>query len=128
MSTLLNFKKQKILVVGDVMLDTNCYGKINRISPEAPVPIVNVSKEIFSPGGAGNVAMNLSSLGVQTYIMGVVGADENAKTLRSIFQKNKIKAFLQASDKNTTINKYRVMSENQHLLRIDHERKLKECK
>lgn len=126
MSKLLSFKNQKILVVGDVMLDTNCFGTINRISPEAPVPILHVSKEIFSPGGAGNVAMNLSSLGAQTHIMGVVGADENAKTLRSIFKKNKVKAFLQTSYKNTTINKYRVMSENQHLLRIDHERKIKD--
>ena len=69
------FKKLKVLVVGDVILDRYIFGKVERISPEAPVPIVEVQREEFRLGGAGNVAHNLSSLGVKTYLLGVVGQD-----------------------------------------------------
>jgi len=80
------FKKLKVLVVGDVILDRYIFGKVERISPEAPVPIVEVQREEFRLGGAGNVAHNLSSLGVKTYLLGVVGQDYGRHIIRGLLK------------------------------------------
>src|SRR5580704_3261847 len=72
---------RRVLVIGDVMLDKYVWGAVERISPEAPVPIVHGSRSTHCPGGAANVAMNLAGLGAQATILGFVGEDEDAKTL-----------------------------------------------
>ena len=80
-----NFKNIKIGVVGDLMLDDYIYGSVDRISPEAPVPVVNVLEEKFVLGGAANVVNNLASLGAQTICFGVIGSDSNGDRLMGAF-------------------------------------------
>jgi len=80
------FSRSKILVIGDVMLDEFLWGKVTRISPEAPVPIVDVQRRAFYPGGAANVALNLASLGAQTGLAGVIGQDEPGQHLVQILK------------------------------------------
>ena len=82
MTKLPKFSDAKVLVIGDVMLDRFWHGAATRISPEAPVPIVKVAGADDRPGGAGNVAINLVALGVETTLSGLVGDDEHAKQLR----------------------------------------------
>jgi len=114
-----DFSKTKIFVMGDVMLDRYLFGSTDRISPEAPVPIVSITKTEERPGGAANVAVNLSRLGVRTSIFGVVGDDEDAKILENILIKENIDCFLKkVDDLNTTI-KTRVQSHGQQILRFD---------
>ncbi|RUM28069.1 MAG: D-glycero-beta-D-manno-heptose-7-phosphate kinase [Aquifex sp.] len=117
-------KSLKILVIGDVILDTYLKGKVERISPEAPVPILEVEEEEFRLGGAGNVARNLSSLGVETFICSVIGKDEAGEKIKQLLEESRIKAFL-VEDKRPTTKKTRVVSRNQQLLRIDWEDKRK---
>ena len=115
------FKKSNILVIGDAMLDKYTFGHTNRISPEAPVPVLKVEKEILKPGGAANVASNISSLGLKTSLVSEVGIDENGKALRKIIKSQKIN-LISKSDKNyNTITKTRIISQNQQLIRIDNE-------
>jgi len=113
-------KDLRILVVGDVILDSYLIGKVERISPEAPVPILEVEGEEFRLGGAGNVAKNLSSLGVKAFLCGVVGRDEAGSILKSLLADNGVEAFL-VEDERPTTKKTRVVSLNQQLLRIDWE-------
>ena len=80
-AVLKNYAAQKILVVGDLMLDRYVYGKVTRISPEAPVPVVHVRSETRQPGGAANVAMNVQSLGGRTTVAGIVGDDAAGRDL-----------------------------------------------
>ena len=114
----------KILVVGDLILDHYIWGDVNRISPEAPVPIVHATNDSWAAGGAANVALNLSGLGVQTAIAGHVGKDEAGDRLCGILGDNQVN-FLKtdANQKNTapTIVKTRVMARSQQLCRIDRE-------
>jgi len=118
-----NFKECSILVVGDVMLDQFLWGDSERISPEAPVPVVNVEKEGFSLGGAANVAHNISSLSGTVHLAGVVGNDDAGKTLvngaleRGIHWRGMI-----GLDRPTTL-KMRVIARGQQMLRIDREKK-----
>jgi D-beta-D-heptose 7-phosphate kinase/D-beta-D-heptose 1-phosphate adenosyltransferase len=84
------FSRSKILVIGDVMLDEFLWGKVTRISPEAPVPIVDVQRRAFYPGGAANVALNLASLGAQTSVAGIIGQDEPGQHLVDILSKKGI--------------------------------------
>ena len=77
-----SFGKARALVVGDLMLDEFIWGKVSRISPEAPVPVVWVENESFMPGGASNVANNINALGAKAYLVGVVGNDERAGILK----------------------------------------------
>ncbi|MCB1666696.1 MAG: bifunctional heptose 7-phosphate kinase/heptose 1-phosphate adenyltransferase, partial [Pseudomonadales bacterium] len=77
------FQQARILVVGDVMLDRYWHGRATRVSPEAPVPVVQVGSEEGRPGGAGNVALNLAALGSAASLIGVIGADPNGEDLRS---------------------------------------------
>lgn len=117
-------KSLKILVVGDVILDSYLKGKVERISPEAPVPILEVEEEEFRLGGAGNVAKNLSSLGVETFICGVIGKDAAGEKVKQLLEESRIKAFL-VEDERPTTKKTRIVSRNQQLLRIDWEDKRK---
>ena len=82
-----NFNKLKIAVVGDIMLDDYLIGTVERVSPEAPVPVVLVKKEKFVLGGAGNVVNNLSALGVKTYCYGIVGDDTDGEKLLRFMKK-----------------------------------------
>jgi len=113
-------KDLKILVVGDVILDRYLYGRVERISPEAPVPVVEVEGEEVRLGGAGNVAGNLVSLGVQTSLAGVVGEDRAGELLGNLLKEKGIKPLL-AIDARPTTEKTRIISRSQQLLRIDFE-------
>lgn len=117
-----NFKNIKIGVVGDLMLDDYIYGTVERISPEAPVPVVNVKEERFVLGGAANVVNNLASLGAKTICFGVIGNDANGERLLGAFSEKNIDVSGLIRDKErTTIVKRRIIGSNQQLLRIDWE-------
>jgi D-beta-D-heptose 7-phosphate kinase/D-beta-D-heptose 1-phosphate adenosyltransferase len=123
-ASLPDFSKARLLVAGDVMLDRYWTGPTQRISPEAPVPVVRIQKNESRPGGAANVALNAAALGVKTRLLGVVGKDEPAKLLReALGGQGVVAAFLDSSDK-PTITKLRVMSRNQQLIRLDFEESL----
>lgn len=113
-------KDVKVLVVGDIILDRYLYGKVERISPEAPVPIVEVKEEEVRLGGAANVAKNLVSLGVRTYLTGVVGEDEAGERVKELLDESGIESLI-AQDSRPTTEKTRVVSRSQQLLRIDRE-------
>lgn len=116
------FKNIKIGVIGDVMLDTYLWGNVDRISPEAPVPIVAVESKEYRIGGAGNVALNLASLGAQTTVLSVIGDDEDGKQLIGMFANAGINAnYLISSSTRITTNKMRVISRNQQMMRLDTE-------
>ena len=118
------FKNKKILVLGDVMLDKYIWGEVARISPEAPVQIVNVVKEEYVPGGASNVAANIAELGAKVWMVGVVGNDETRnKLIGEIAKKNINSDFLISDPEKRTILKVRVFGRNQQLLRFDYEKK-----
>ncbi|GAB6066635.1 D-glycero-beta-D-manno-heptose-7-phosphate kinase [Aquifex pyrophilus] len=110
----------RILVVGDIILDTYLKGRVERVSPEAPVPILEVEGEEFRLGGAANVAKNLSSLGVETYLCGVIGKDEGGRIIRELCEESGIN-FFPVEDERPTTKKTRVVAMNQQLLRIDWE-------
>lgn len=115
-------KSKRVLVIGDIMLDHYIWGKVDRISPEAPVPVVQLEKESYRLGGAGNVANNLASLGINTSIMGITGNDANAKRLKDLFDENKIDHSLVITDeKRPTVSKTRIIAHHQQVVRIDRE-------
>lgn len=113
------FNKKRIVVVGDIMLDKSIHGEVSRISPEAPVQIVNVKKETYELGGAANVASNISSLGGKVSLFGFVGKDKNAKILSELLTERKIDYFFE--ENYLTTLKVRVRGGNQQLLRLDYE-------
>ncbi|HLD88591.1 MAG TPA: D-glycero-beta-D-manno-heptose-7-phosphate kinase [Candidatus Nanoarchaeia archaeon] len=115
------FRKCRILVIGDVMLDKYIYGTVSRISPEAPVPIIHASRESFAPGGAANVAKNISSFGGTVYLLGIVGADSSSTVLDAILKKEKIRTVFVRDKSRPTIVKLRMLGHNQQLLRVDYE-------
>lgn len=120
--TLNDLSKLKVAVIGDVMLDTYCWGKVERISPEAPVPIVVLDRKEFRIGGAGNVALNTASLGASTFMFSVIGDDEDGMKLKELMQQNNINTDnLISSSERITSNKTRVISRNQQMLRLDAE-------
>ncbi len=115
-----NFKGKKILVIGDIMLDRYFYGEVSRISPEAPIPIVNLNQEKFEIGGAGNVASNLISLGADVSIFAFTGQDEESKILKNLLENKKIKYYLDTCE--TTTCKSRIIANQQQIgLRLDKE-------
>lgn len=116
------FSSKKIIVLGDVMIDKYIWGKVNRISPEAPVQIVDVEKETQVPGGAANVANNIAAFGAEPLLIGVVGRDNAKAGLVYELKKREITCSLIEDDRPTT-QKVRVMGHNQQLLRIDYETK-----
>jgi len=116
-----NFDSVRVLVVGDVMLDKYILGEITRISPESPTPIINPTERKYVVGGAGNVAVNLSSLGCETTFIGITGNDTNSTILSKLLSDNKISTHLINDDKRTTTIKTRVVSQGRQLLRVDDE-------
>jgi D-beta-D-heptose 7-phosphate kinase/D-beta-D-heptose 1-phosphate adenosyltransferase len=119
--TIPDFSSVKALVAGDLMLDQYWFGPTSRISPEAPVPVVKVTQSQARPGGAANVAVNLSSLGAQTTLAGVVGRDPNGAELRRLLGERGIDLDLVEAASRPTITKLRVLSRNQQLIRLDTE-------
>ncbi|MCQ2286732.1 MAG: bifunctional ADP-heptose synthase [Bacteroidales bacterium] len=116
------FEESTILVVGDVMIDAYLTGKVSRISPEAPVPIVEVKDRIYRLGGAANVALNLKSLGAKPILCSVIGKDGHEQTFLNLLNKNDlITDGICASDKRPTTIKYRIIGNKAQMLRIDDE-------
>ncbi len=115
------FSKARLLVVGDVMLDRYWFGDTNRISPEAPVPIVQVGKIDERLGGAANVARNVAALGAKTTILGVVGNDESGKRVAELLKSSGVDSQLEVDSKVPTIVKLRVIARQQQLIRLDFE-------
>ena len=111
----------RVLVVGDAMLDRYWFGAVERISPEAPVPIVRVNREEERLGGAANVALNVKVLGAQATLLTVVGDDEPARTLRRLLEQHHVSALLGSDPQLYTIVKLRVIGRSQQLLRVDFE-------
>ena len=116
------FAGARVLVVGDVMLDRYWFGDVNRISPEAPVPVVHVKRTEERPGGAANVARNITSLGGACTLLSVVGPDEAARSLESLLATEGVQASLHRDAALSTTVKLRVIGQQQQLLRIDFER------
>lgn len=117
-----DFTQLKVVVIGDVMLDTYWWGHVERISPEAPVPVVAVSKKEQRIGGAGNVALNIAALGATVNMISVLGKDEDGDQLAQLLQQNKINTkYLVHSQQRITTNKIRIISRNQHMMRLDAE-------
>jgi rfaE bifunctional protein kinase chain/domain len=122
MKALPQFDGAKILVIGDVMLDRYWFGDVKRISPEAPVPVLRVSKVDERPGGAANVARNIAALGAQVALLSVVGADEAGIALEKLLNEHhNLSAQLHRDDSISTIIKLRAVARHQQLLRIDFE-------
>jgi len=116
------FGSLRVAVIGDVMLDTYWWGNVERISPEAPVPIVALHHREQRIGGAGNVALNTVSLGAETSLFSVTGDDADATILSNLLLQHHIDTkYLVRSKSRITTNKIRVMSRNQQMLRIDSE-------
>ena len=116
-----DFHKARVLVAGDVMLDRYWFGPVDRISPEAPVPVVHVRDIEERPGGAGNVAVNLASLGVITRLAGVCGRDEAGDRLAALLSGSRIDTHLARDERLATATKLRILSRNQQLIRLDFE-------
>ncbi len=122
MNTLPVFNNARVLVVGDVMLDRYWFGDVERISPEAPVPVLKVSRVEERPGGAANVARNIASLGAQCTLLSVVGDDEAGTCLEKLLAEYKqLTALLHRDNSIATIIKLRAIARHQQLLRIDFE-------
>ena len=116
------FSKMKVAVIGDVMLDTYWWGNVERISPEAPVPVVSVSQKEKRIGGAGNVALNVQALGASVTLLTVLGDDEDGIELKKLLhEKNIGTRYILESKKRITTNKIRIISRNQHMMRLDAE-------
>ena len=111
----------RVLVVGDAMLDRYWFGAVERISPEAPVPVVRIEREEERLGGAANVALNVQTLGARATLLTVVGDDEPAKRLRALLEQHGVAALLGSDPKLFTIVKLRVIGRAQQLIRIDFE-------
>ncbi len=116
------FKGKKILIFGDVILDRYIFGTVNRISPEAPVPVVKIEKEEFRPGGAGNVAANIDKLEAEGILMGITGDDPYSNELLKLKNKNNL---ILSSAVNKTLVKTRVISQRQQIVRIDREEEIR---
>ncbi len=122
-SVISNFTNKKMLVIGDLILDEFVWGKVSRISPEAPVPVVWVDNESFMPGGASNVANNINSLGAKAYLVGVVGNDERAGILKGELEHRGVNIDgIFADPQRPTILKTRVIAHQQQVVRIDREK------
>jgi len=123
--TLPDFESIRALVVGDVMLDQYWDGTSERISPEAPVPIVAVEDERFHIGGAGNVAVNLTALGAHAALLASIGPDQPGRSLSRLLKQHKIENRMIVQKDTQTPRKLRVVSQHQQLLRLDFEKKIR---
>jgi rfaE bifunctional protein kinase chain/domain len=118
----IDFSKLKVVIIGDVMLDTYWWGQVDRISPEAPVPVVALQRKEHRVGGAANVALNTVALGAETTIVSVIGSDADGVLLQSLFEAEQIDTrYLLTDASRMTTNKTRVMSRNQQMMRLDAE-------
>ncbi len=122
MSALPDFTRARVLVVGDVMLDRYWFGDVNRISPEAPVPVVLVRRAEERPGGAANVARNIAALGGRVSLLSVIGDDEPGRALEALLAGSGVDVSLHRDAELSTTVKLRVVGHQQQLLRIDFER------
>lgn len=117
-----HFKDIKAAVIGDIMLDTYWWGHVERISPEAPVPVVSLDRREYRIGGAGNVALNLAALGAKVSTFSILGKDEEGKRLDGLLREHSIDtSALLNSDSRITTSKARIMGRNQQMLRLDSE-------
>jgi rfaE bifunctional protein kinase chain/domain len=117
-----DISKMKVAVIGDVMLDTYWWGTVERISPEAPVPVVAVTKKEQRIGGAGNVALNIEELGAYVALLTILGDDEDGSQLKKMLTKKNIDTrFVLESRNRITTNKIRIISRNQQMMRLDAE-------
>src|SRR5258705_8435179 len=116
------FAGRRVAVLGDCMLDRYLWGRVDRISPEAPVPVVEVERETAALGGAGNVAANLKSLGAEPVLLGVVGSDDEGRRLRRAFEERGLdtKALIEDAARPTTV-KTRIIAHSQQVVRADRE-------
>ena len=115
-------KHLKVFVVGDAMLDNYWIGHIDRISPEAPVPVVSVTQKDSRPGGAANVALNCNALGAEVYLFTVIGQDDTGKNLITQLKENQINTeYIISSKERITTSKTRILAKNQQIVRIDEE-------
>jgi len=117
-----NFRDKKILVLGDLMLDRYLWGVVRRISPEAPVPVVEIEREFARLGGAANVGNNVKSLGGTPYLVGIIGEDRSGEEILSILSETQlpVEGIVQDPERPTTV-KTRVIAHNQHVVRTDRE-------
>jgi D-beta-D-heptose 7-phosphate kinase/D-beta-D-heptose 1-phosphate adenosyltransferase len=116
------FKKQTILVVGDTMIDNFIWGKVKRISPEAPVPVLEVTKETKALGGAANVASNITALGGKAFVVGSIGNDDSGKVLMEMLLEKDINSkYLVYNPYRPTITKTRIIASGQQIVRVDKE-------
>lgn len=116
------FETYKVMVIGDVMIDAYLWGNVDRISPEAPVPIVACNKRENRLGGAANVALNLQSLGAAPYLCSVIGNDDKAKTFLDLLDENHLwRDGIITDESRITTTKTRIISNHQQLLRVDQE-------
>jgi rfaE bifunctional protein kinase chain/domain len=119
-----NFNNKRIFVIGDLMLDVYIWGKVGRISPEAPVPIVEVEEESYRFGGAANVGMNVKSLGGIPVLVGVIGYDKEGTVIDALIEENDLeKDGIFYDDNRPTTVKTRIIAHNQHVVRVDREDK-----
>jgi D-glycero-beta-D-manno-heptose-7-phosphate kinase len=117
-----DISKMKVAVIGDIMLDTYWWGNVERISPEAPVPVVALDKREKRIGGAGNVAVNVLALGAKVAMLTILGDDEDGVQLKQLLQDKTIDTrFILESKKRITTNKIRIISRNQQMMRLDAE-------
>ncbi len=116
-----DFNKANVLVIGDIMLDCYWMSTTGRISPEAPVPVAHVRKVEEKPGGASNVALNVSALGSDATLIGRIGKDDAGKTLQDLLEAEKITCHFHKTNTVPTISKIRVISQHQQLIRLDFE-------
>lgn len=117
-----SFKEKKIAVIGDIMIDKYIFGHVSRISPEYPVPVVDVTRESSRLGGAANVAVNTHALGAETLLIGVTGNDAERRNLESLMREHGLDpAMLVADSSRPTTCKTRILSQNHHITRVDYE-------
>src|ERR1700750_698538 len=114
------FSTKRVLVIGDLMLDEFVWGRVSRISPEAPVPVVEVIRESYYPGGAANVARNVRGFTPSVFVMGLIGEDTYAQKLRKLLDENGISLeALQNEQSFQTIVKTRIIARHQQVVRVD---------
>ena len=118
-----DLQNKKILVIGDIILDEYIFGKVDRISPEAPVPVLNILNKEQRLGGAANVAFNCKAMGCNVEILGITGDDTDGKSLIKELSKRKINVYIEKYKEFTTLKKTRLISASQQILRIDEEKR-----
>lgn len=117
-----DFSNTRVAILGDVMLDTYWWGSVDRISPEAPVPVVALKRKELRVGGAANVALNTASLGAKTTMISVIGPDADGEQLIQLLKEKNIDTqYIKTADNRVTTNKTRIMSRNQQMMRLDAE-------